>query len=178
MTSSATAPVSSKGSPISERRVACAGRGIQRVAWRAAAVVFLLGIAGPEATAQKRYPIFTLKDLVHTMTTMGRNVEAVNMSIASSDFATAKGQLTRARVQLAISMTFWRDNGKHDAIRMLRETLTRMDDLDAALSRDKVDAAAVGALARQVDTACQSCHAVYRDQDPTTKAYRLKPGSV
>ena len=178
MTSWATAPASSKGSPISERRVACTGRGIERVAWRAVAVVFLLGIAGPEATAQKRYPIFTLKDLVHTMTTMGRNVEAVNMSIASSDFATAKGQLTRAREQLAISMTFWRDNGKHDAIRMLRETLTRMDDLDAALSRGKVDAAAAGALARQVDTACQSCHAVYRDQDPTTKAYRLKPGSV
>jgi hypothetical protein len=138
----------------------------------------LLVIAGPGETAQKRYPIFTLKDLVNTMTMVGRNVEGANMSIAHNDFATAKGQITRAREQLAVSMTFWRDNGKHDAIRMLRETLARMDDLDAALSGGKVDAAAVGALTRQVGTACQSCHAVYREQDPATKAYRLKPGSV
>ena len=128
--------------------------------------------------AQKRYPIFTLKDFVTTMKTVGVNVERANTSIGNNDFATAKELITRSREQLAISIVFWRNNGKEDAIRMLSDTLTKMDDLDAALSGKNVDAAAVGALAQQVGTACQSCHAVYRDQDPTTKAYRLKPGSV
>jgi hypothetical protein len=127
---------------------------------------------------QKRYPVFTLTDLVNTMKMVDRNVGGANAALARSDFATAKAQITRAREQLATTITFWRDHKKDDAIKMLRETLTKMDDLDAALSVQKVDATAAGVLARQVGAACESCHAVYRDQDPATKAYRLKPGTV
>ena len=55
-----------------------------------------------------------------------------------------------------------------------------MDGLDAALSvdNDKIDPTAVNTSAKQVDAACQACHTVYREQDPATKAYRLKPGSA
>jgi cytochrome c556 len=61
---------------------------------------------------------------------------------------------------------------------MLRTTLTRMDDLDAALSAETVDAGAAAAAAGRVNEACEACHAVYREQDPATKAYRLKPGLI
>jgi cytochrome c556 len=53
-----------------------------------------------------------------------------------------------------------------------------MDDLDAALSAEKVNAEQARDLGRQINAACQACHQVYRDQDPATKAFRLKPGSV
>ena len=53
-----------------------------------------------------------------------------------------------------------------------------MDDLDALLSAETIDPAAVTALACNVDIACEACHAVYREQDPVTNEYRLKPGSV
>jgi cytochrome c556 len=112
------------------------------------------------------------------MQAVGRNFGAVNDLLTKNDFETAKAQLTRAREQLAITIQFWRDNQKDDAIRMLKDTLTKMDALDAALSREKVDTPVVGATAKKVSAACQTCHAGYRDQDPITKAYRLKPGSV
>ncbi len=112
------------------------------------------------------------------MKTAGRNFAAVNVSLSKNDFEAAKAQLTRAREQIAITVTFWRDNKKDDALKMLRNTLTKMDELDVALSAEKVEADAARDLARQVNAGCQSCHAVYRDQDPSTKAFRLKPGSV
>jgi hypothetical protein len=139
----------------------------------------LVASAGPWAAAQKRpYPIFTLDQYTTMMKTAGRNFAAVNVSLSKNDFEAAKAQLTRAREQIAITVTFWRDNKKDDALKLLRNTLTKMDELDVALSAEKVDADAARDLARQVNAGCQSCHAVYRDQDPSTKAFRLKPGSV
>ena len=134
--------------------------------------------AGVWTSAQKAYPIFTLDQYTTMMKTAGRNFGAVNVSLSNSDFEAAKAQLTRAREQIAITVTFWRDNKKDDALKMLRNTLSKMDELDVALSAEKVDAGASRDLAREVNAGCQSCHAVYRDQDSTTKAFRLKPGSV
>jgi cytochrome c556 len=73
---------------------------------------------------------------------------------------------------------FWRDRKRDDAIRLLRDNLAKLDELDAALSVERVDRVGVDALASQVTASCQNCHNVYRDQDPVTKAYRLKPGTA
>lgn len=164
------------------QRVGCPGRGVGsvRVTWRVAfptATMFLL-ITGFPATAQRPYPIFKEDHLVKTMKAVGLNFEGANESLADSDLATAKARFTRVREQLAPTITFWRDRKKDDAIRMLRDTIAKLDDLDAALSIEKADVPAARALATQVDAACQSCHAAHREQDPTTKAYRLKTGSV
>ena len=133
---------------------------------------------GSGAAAQKPYPVFTLDDFLKFMKTVGQNFGAVNASIASGDFESAKSQLTRSREQLAVSVTFWRDRKKDDALKFLKNTLVRMDELDAALSAEKIDPAAVGGLVKQVNAACEACHAVYRDLDPATKAYRIRPGSI
>ncbi len=135
-------------------------------------------VAGSVATAQKPYPIFTTENFVEAMKTVGQAFGLVNTSLAKNDFEKSKDFLARSRDQLATTITFWRDRKKDDAVKMLRDTLSKMDDLDAAMSGEQIDSAAVNALAKQVDAACQACHAVYRDQDPATKAYRLKPGSV
>jgi cytochrome c556 len=140
------------------------------------AVVFLVA-ARMLATAQKAYPVFTEDDLVKMMKAVGQNVASVNASIAKNDIDTAKARLARSREQLATTITFWRNYKKDDAVELLKDTVRKMDDLDAALSVDKVDLAAVNETAMQIDAACQACHAVYREQDPVTKAYRLKSRS-
>jgi cytochrome c556 len=49
-----------------------------------------------------------------------------------------------------------------------------MDDLDIALGADKVDASAIAAASERIGAACQTCHTNYREQDPSTKAYRVR----
>jgi hypothetical protein len=126
--------------------------------------------------AQKPNPVFTYDDFNNAMKTLGRNFAAVNSLISKDDFDGAKGQLARSRELLATTITFWRDRKKDDAVKMLRDELAKLDELDAALSAEKVDPARVNAVAKQAGAACQTCHAVYREQDPQSKAYRLKAG--
>src|ERR1700756_3833756 len=88
----------------------------------AAAVIVLVATAA----AQTRYPVFTAANFVDTMKIVGVNFSAVNAAIASQDFLTAKAQLIRSRERLALTITFWRDRKKDDAIKILRDALTGM----------------------------------------------------
>ena len=135
-------------------------------------------VAGSVVLAQNSYPILTLDHFVRTMKTLGPNFAGATAALANNNYETAKERITRSREQLATTITFWRDNQKDDAIAFLRDTVRKMDDLDAALSVDSIDSVTVNALAAEIGAACQACHMVYRDQDPVTKEYRLKPGSV
>jgi len=140
-------------------------------------VVIMLAMPGGNAAgAQKKNPYrnYTEEKFVENMQSAGRNYAAVTDLVAGGDYESAKAQLTRAREQLAITITFWRDRQNDAAVRMLREALTGMDGLDAALGGASVDPAAVKAASGRVNAACSACHAVYREQDPATKAYRLK----
>jgi hypothetical protein len=138
----------------------------------AAAVVVLVATAA----AQTKYPIFTAANFVDTMKIVGVNFAAVNTAIASQDFPTAKAQLIRSRERLALTITFWRDRKKDDAVTILRDALNGMDDLDTLLSATPVNGTAAGAAVKQIGTKCQSCHAAYREQDASTRAYRFKSG--
>lgn len=182
MRSWATARVSSTASRTCDRPIERTGHQfrarLERRRLTLSTIALFVFVAGVLVTAQKPYPIYTLDDFVKTMKTVGRNFGGVNASLAKNDFEAAKPQLTRSREQLATTVTFWRDHKREDAVQMLRQAVMRMDDLDAALSARTIDSAAVTATAKQVDIACGACHAVYREQDPTSKAYRLKPGAV
>jgi hypothetical protein len=143
------------------------------------AIAAVVGNAAAAQTQKKNpYRNYTEEKFVENMQAAGRNFDAVTNLIGDGDYESAKAQLTRAREQLAITITFWRDRQRDDAIKMLREALNGMDGLDAVLSASPVDAAAVKAASSRVNAACNACHAVYREQDPVTKAYRLKPGSA
>src|SRR5262245_16239745 len=140
------------------------------------AVAFLTVVT--TAAAQAKYPIFTPANFVDTMKIVGVNFSAVNAAIAKQDFPTAKAQLIRSRERLALTITFWRDHKKDDAIKILREALVGMDNLDTMLSGSAIDGATAGAAARKIGASCQACHAAYREQDASTHAYRFKPGLV
>jgi cytochrome c556 len=75
---------------------------------------------------------------------------------------------------MANTVTFWRDAKRDDAVAMLRKALIGMDDLDIALGAEKVDPSAIAGASEHIGAACQACHAAYREQDPSTKAYRVR----
>jgi cytochrome c556 len=122
------------------------------------------------------YPIFTADHFVAAMKTVGQAFAAVEMSLKRNETDDAKAYLAISRDRLATTITFWRDRNKDDAIKMLRDALARLDELDTALSAEHVDQAAVAASVRQASATCERCHAGYREQDPVTNAYRFKAG--
>jgi len=138
---------------------------------------FLLASLAGAAVGDKPYPVFTPDNFANNMRLLGPNFGAVNAALAKGDFENAKAHLVRSRELLAITVTFWRDRKKDDALKMLRDTLTRMDELDNILSSESIDQAAALATAKQVGGGCQSCHSLYREQIPGTKGYRVKDGS-
>ncbi len=124
------------------------------------------------------YPIFTVGNLATTMDTMGPNFDAARRALGNEDYDFAKERFIRAREQLAITITFWRQNDRDDAAQWVREAVRGLDDLDNILSAENIDGDAVTSRAGQVNRVCASCHAVYRELDPDSGEYRLKPGSV
>jgi cytochrome c556 len=117
---------------------------------------------------------FSLDDLDKAMKAVGRNVSLANAAIASSDFEGAKVRVARAREQLSPTVSFWTNEKKADAVKLVKAATARLDVLDRALSANPVDAPAVAAAAKELGAACQACHTVYREQDAATKAFRLK----
>ena len=143
-------------------------------------IATMLAVGSAVALAQEKaqkYPIFNAEHLDEAMKTVGLAFTLARSAIDKNSPENAKDYLIRARDQLATTITFWRDRKNDDAIATLRETLKKMDALDAAMSTDTVDIKAASALAASVNASCEACHAKYREQDPATKAYRVKAGS-
>lgn len=126
------------------------------------------------AAQEKPYPIFTADQFVSAMKTAGLAFAAVNSSIGEGSAEDSKAYLVIARERLATTITFWRQRRKDDAVALLRDTLTKIDALDVALSSAKLDPVAAATAVKQVQSSCQPCHMLYREQDPSTKVYRLK----
>ena len=132
----------------------------------------------PSPAREKPYPIFTVEHFVSAMKTVGQAYGAVNVSLSKKEIDDSKAYLVISRDRLATTITFWRDQKKDDAIKILRDTLARMDELDVALSAEKPDTEAAGAILKQIGASCEACHQVYREQDPGTKAFRIKNASA
>src|SRR5262245_22133454 len=116
-----------------------------------------MGVSTIAAAQQKNpYRNYTEEKFVQNMQSASRNYGAVASLIGKSDYESAKAQLTRAREQLAITVQYWRDVYKPDAVKMLRDALKRMDDLDAALGKTPVDAAALRDVSTRINTACEA----------------------
>jgi cytochrome c556 len=139
-----------------------------------AALVVIVATGAPTSAQKNPYRTYTEEKFVQNMQSADRNYAAVTAFVARTDYESAKAQLTRAREQMALTITFWRDTKKDDAVAMLRKALNSMDDLDVAMSAERVDPAAVAGASERINAACQACHAAYREQDPSTKSYRVR----
>jgi len=149
---------------------------VRRSAGRAI-LIAVIGIAGLRAAAaddKKPYPVFTAEQFVAAMKTIGQAFTATNGAVTRNETEDAKAYLAISRDRLATTITFWRDRKRDDAVKMLRDTVSLMDQLDVALSADQVDTAKTGNFAKQIGASCQACHQMYREQDPSTKSFRFK----
>jgi hypothetical protein len=142
------------------------------------AIGVLIVVAGSPVRTRQNYPLFSEGQLRAAMKTTGSGFELVKRAVAKGDVDNAKDYLVRSRESLATSIAFWRHSKKDDAVKMLRVVLRTMDDLDSILSAESIDSTAVNGHVEKVDAACEACHAAYREQDPVTKAYRLKARSL
>jgi hypothetical protein len=158
---------------VKERRARRAALGLAV----SAALVIGAGLAagaGPHAQeGSKPYPIYTSDHLAGTMETLGPNFAAAARALEAGDYPAAKERLARAREQLATTITFWRQRGRDDGVGFVRAAVRAMDDLDAAMSVDDVDAPAASGFAADVQATCNACHAAYREPDPEG-GFRLK----
>lgn len=179
---SATVPAHSVASAMCKRFLArlrghvVTGSPMRRL--RLTAVGIIIVTVGSIVSAQKKHPAFSAADLDRAMKTVGVGFELVKRSVANADAENAKDYLARVREQLATTITFWRRNEKDDAVTMLRAALKHMDELDPALAAESVQPTEVNRYIKQVEASCEACHAVYREQDPVTKAFQLKARSV
>jgi len=139
-------------------------------------IVLVMG-TGFSALAQSPYPVFTVDHFSSTMKTIGPNFASLNRALADSDFDAAKERLVLVRQQLATTITFWRDLEKNDAIAFLRTAVRNVDALDDSLSGAEIDSTEAMASAREIGSACASCHEIYREQDSQTGDYRVRIGA-
>ncbi len=161
------------------RRPRCANRCAGRCAGLQAGILTAaLLLATATLHAQNPYPVYTADHLAGTMETVGPNFDAGVRALDAADFDTAKERFVRAREQLATTVTFWRQRDREDAMQWVRDAVTKLDSLDTTLSQDSIDGAAAAGQAQEIETTCNACHSVYREQDPATGEYRLKPGAA
>ena len=101
----------------------------------------------------------------------------VDKAVQSNNAADAKAQLAIVKAAVLESQSFWVTHKKDDAVKMNKESLAKLDDLEKVLSAGTLDAAAATAAFKQAGGACRACHQQYRIEDEKNE-YHLKPGSV
>ena len=101
----------------------------------------------------------------------------VDKAIQSNNAADARKQLEIVENAVKESQSFWVAHKKDDALKMNKESLAKIDELEKVLSADTLDVAAATAAFKQAGGACRTCHQQYRIEDDKNE-YHLKPGSV
>jgi cytochrome c556 len=101
----------------------------------------------------------------------------VDKAVQLNNASDAKAQLAIVKAAVLESQSFWVTHKKDDAVKMNRESLAKLDELEKVLSNDTLDAAAATAAFKQAGGACRACHQQYRIEDDKND-YHLKPGSV
>jgi cytochrome c556 len=101
----------------------------------------------------------------------------VDKAIQSNNAGDAKAQLAIVRQAVLDSQSFWIEHKKDDAVKLNKEALAKIDELEKTLSAQPFDIATATAKFKETGGACRSCHQQYRAEDENNN-YILKPGSV
>ena len=134
----------------------CSARGLALGLVAAAAVLAGTGLRAQDGA--RPYPIYTADHLAGTMETLGPTSPRRSRARAGGRPRRGEGAACPRREQLATTITFWRQHERDDAVGFIRTAVRAMDDLDAAMSVDAVDAEAASGLAAEVQARCAACH--------------------
>ncbi|MEQ1897716.1 MAG: cytochrome c [Vicinamibacterales bacterium] len=137
------------------------------------AAVLVMAWAGTVGYAQG---LKSEDDFDKCMKAIGGFVGAANKALQSGSLADAKAEVTKAKQYMGAIEAFFKEKGKADPQGLAAAAITKLGALETALGG--TDAAAAGAAFKEAGASCGACHTKYRDQDPTTKAYSFKPGTL
>jgi cytochrome c556 len=135
-----------------------------------------LGVALASAVLVAQTTVKTAEELDKVMKKASA-FRQVDKAVQSNNAADAKAQLAVVKAAVLESQSFWLTHKKDDAVKMNKESLAKLDELEKVLSAEKLDVAAATAAFKQAGGACRSCHQQYRVEDDNNQ-YHLKPGSV
>jgi cytochrome c556 len=101
----------------------------------------------------------------------------VDKAIQSNNAGDAKAQLAIVRQAVLDSQSFWIEHKKQDAVKLNKDALAKLDELEKTLSAQPFDVATATAKFKETGGSCRACHQQYRAEDDNNN-YILKPGSV
>jgi cytochrome c556 len=134
----------------------------------------MLALAGTVLVAQK---VSTSDDLDKTMKKIAPAQTAAAKAIQSMAWSDAKAQVTIVKQALSDTEPFWVAQKKDDAVKMLKDSITKVTAVEEAVSSPMPDQQAAMAAFKQVGATCAACHKQYREQDENQQ-YRLKTGAI
>jgi cytochrome c556 len=116
------------------------------------------------------------EDFSKCMKAIGAAFGAAGKAMQSGAMADAKAEVAKAKMYLGAVEVFFKERGKADPQGLAAAAIAKAGALEAAMGG--TDPAAVGAAFKEAGGACTACHTKYRDQNPETKAYSFKPGTL
>jgi cytochrome c556 len=134
----------------------------------------MLALAGTVLVAQK---VSTSDDLDKTMKKIAPAQTAAAKAIQSMAWSDAKAQVTIVKQALSDTEPFWVAQKKDDAVKMLKDSITKVTAVEEAVSSPMPDQQAALAAFKQVGATCAACHKQYREQDENQQ-YRLRTGAI
>jgi cytochrome c556 len=143
---------------------------------RVIAAVLVTAWSGAMLVAQGQ-KVSTPEELDKAMKRVGTAQQAMNKALKSSAIADVRTGLTEMRNALADSESFWVLHKKDDAVKAVKDTVSKLDLAIKAAAGDAPDATALQTAVREAGMTCRNCHMTYRAQD-ADKNYILKPGTI
>ena len=119
----------------------------------------------------------TTDDLDKLMRKVGSAQQAMQKAIAAGNAADAKAQLMIVKTSVRDAQGFWVATHRDDAVAMGKAVLDKLDGLEKLVAGPTIDTSAANAAVRDLGTACNACHRVYRTTDEEN-GFILKPGTV
>ena len=142
----------------------------------AAAAVILLACSAAIMNAQNA-KVTTPEELDKVMRKAGPAMQGIQKALRSSASVDAKTQLVELRQAILDSQQFWIEKKREDAVKMNKDTLAKIDELDKSLGASGTDPEAATTALKQVGASCRTCHQKFRTTD-AEENYILKPGSL
>jgi cytochrome c556 len=143
---------------------------------RVYASALLLAWSGAVLVAQTQ-KVTTPDQLDKIMKQVQQANGAMAKALKSGAYADARKNLAAAKEAVLISQSFWIEHKKDDAVKMNKDTLSKMDALEKIVATDTVDMPTAETALREVGASCRACHKQYRATDAEND-FILKPGTI
>lgn len=115
-------------------------------------------------------------DFDKCMKAIGAAFGAANKAMQSGSMADAKAEVAKVKANMGAVEAFFKERSKADPQALAAASLAKLGALETALGG--TDAAAAGAAFKEAGGTCGACHSKYREQNPETKAYSFKAGTL